>query len=334
MTILTLVAVLLVGATRAQADPSLPLDGPGDFSGSEVLLDFDDLGLVNGNDVPSVAGVDLTLSDGAAAKFMLDAFPREFGPEGAGSVNNFWGYAVPYPDLAIRFSGAVHRLGFELRANDQDDVALTLLSSGSIVDEVTIASRGSDQLYFYGFENAAGFDQVLVDLVANASGAFTLDNLRFESLGVAEEGPPKLFCVGFTSPWEALLEHPRYGGFASFWKHWLNRAPVKVLRAWLLDAEGLPVTDADLFAPPVARVLFTPAGKEEALDVTAQATWKDSFVFARRGYWRMVLQRRSMMRPGTYLISMESGDEAEYLIDPTCSKTSLTRAWKHHFWHR
>ena len=130
VTLLTLVALAIAGAAQAQADPSSLLAGSGAFSGSETLLTFDDLGLVNGDDVPSVAGVDLTLMDGNAAKFMLDVYPREVGPEGEGSVNNFWGYGFPYPDMTIRFSGVIHRLGFELRANDQDDIAVVGVGSG------------------------------------------------------------------------------------------------------------------------------------------------------------------------------------------------------------
>jgi hypothetical protein len=192
LTVLMLVTVALAGAQRADADPSYLLAAPGDFSGSETLLSFDDQGLINGDDVPSVAGAEFTLSNGAAAKFIVDGFPREFDPQGLGSVNNFWGYAVPYPDLTIRFPAVMHRLSFALRANDLDDVVLTLLSSGSIVDEVTIPSRGSDQLYFYGLENPAGFDEVLLDVRDNASGAFILDNLSFESLGAppGREAPP------------------------------------------------------------------------------------------------------------------------------------------------
>ena len=186
LAVLTLVSVALAGAPRADADPSPLLAGTGDFSGSETLLSFDDLGLSNGDDIPSVAGVEFMLTSGGAAKFMADRFPREFGPQDAGSLNNFWGYAVPYPDLEIRLPAVIHRLGFELRANDLDDVVVTLLSSGSIVDEVTIPSRGSDQLYFYGFENPAGFDEVLLDVQANASGAFVLDNL---SLRIARRPP-------------------------------------------------------------------------------------------------------------------------------------------------
>ena len=166
LAVLIIVTLALAGAPRADADPSSLLAGPGDFSGSETLLSFDDLGLSNGDDIPSVAGVEFTLSSGGAAKFIADGFPREFGPQDAGALNNFWGYATPYPDLEIRLPAVIHRVGFELRVNDLDDVVVTLLSSGSIVDEVTIPSRGSDQLYFYGFENPAGFDEVLLDVQA------------------------------------------------------------------------------------------------------------------------------------------------------------------------
>ncbi|MBW1686933.1 MAG: hypothetical protein JRS35_17930, partial [Deltaproteobacteria bacterium] len=288
--------------------------------------------LSNGDDIPSVAGVEFTLSSGGAAKFIVDGFPREFGPQDTGALNNFWGYATPYPDLEIRLPAVIHRVGFELRVNDLDDVVVTLLSSGSIVDEVTIPSRGSDQLYFYGFENPAGFDEVLLDVQANASGAFVLDNLRFESLGAPPaEGPPLFSCVGFSSPLEALLDDPRYAKYAKyaeFLEHWLRRSPVKLLRARLLDAEDLEVGDADLITAPMVQVLFSPAQGEETLDVTADTTWKDSFSFSRKGYWRLSLSRYQMKMPGTYLVTMESGDESEYLVDPTCSESIIEKAPK------
>jgi hypothetical protein len=223
-------------------------------------------------------------------------------------------------------------VSFALRVNALDDVAVTLLSGGSIVDEVTLPSRGSDQLYFYGFENPAGFDEVIVDAQANASGAFVLDNLSFESLGAppAEEGPPVLSCVGFSSPLDDLLADPQYAEYAKFLARWLNRSPVKLLRARLLDEEDLEVGDADLIAAPVAQVLFTPAGSEETLDVTADMTWKDSFTFNPKGFWRLNLRRYQMHIPGTYLVTMESGDESEYLIDPTCSESIIKVIPKRH----
>ena len=339
LAVLTLVTVALAAAPRANADPSLLLADPGDFSGNETLLTFDDLGLTNGADIPSLDGVELTLTSGGPAKFLVSTLPREFGPQGPGGLNNSWGYAVPYPDLEIRFPGLVHRLGFELRANDLDDVALTLLASGTIVDEVTVPSRGSDQLYFYGFENPAGFDEALLDVRANASGAFVLDNLTFESLGAPPtEGPPMLSCVGFRSPLQALLEDPQQAKYAKFFELWLSKSPVKLLRARLLDVEDLEIGDADLIAPPLARVIFTPADGEENLDVTADVTWKDSFTFNRKGYWRLALKRFRMQVPGTYLVTMESGDESEYLIDPTCAEAIIKKApkrkiRKHHFRH-
>jgi len=329
LAILTLLTLALAAAPRAHADASALLAAPGDFSGSETLLGFDDLGLGDGDDVPIVAGVEFMLSSGGPAKFMADRFPREFGPQDAGSINNFWGYAVPYPDLEIRLPAVMHRVGFEMRANDLDDVVVTLLSSGSIVDEVTIPSRGSDQLYFYGFENPAGFDEVLLDVRANASGAFIIDNLSFESLGAPPaEGPPVFSCVGFSSPLEELLADPQYAEYAKFLEYWLSRSPVKLLRARLLDAEDLEVGDADLIAAPVVQVLFTPAEGEETLDVTAEMTWKDWFTFNKKGYWRLSLMRYQMQMPGTYLVTMESGDESEYLIDPTCSESIIKKTPK------
>jgi hypothetical protein len=38
-----------------------------------------------------------------------------------------------------------------------------------------------------------------------------------------------------------------------------------------------------------------------------------------------------MRRAGTYLVSMESGDESVYRIDPTCSESRITKARRRRF---
>jgi hypothetical protein len=329
LALLTVLAVTLAGAPKAHADPSLLLADPGDFSGGEILLTFEDLGLGNGDDIPSIDGVEFGLSNGGAAKFIVDGFPREFDPQGEGSLNNFWNSPMPYPYLTIRLPAVVHRLGFALRGNEQDDVRVTLLSSGSIVDEMTTPNRGADQLYFYGFENTAGFDEVLVDLQANASGAFILDNLSFETLeDLPADGPPVYSCVGFTTPLEVLLQNLGHPRLEELFSIWLSNSPLKPLRARLFDEEDLELGDLDLIAAPVVQVLFTPLEGGETLDVTPEVTWRDSFRFHRRGYWRLALKRHRMREPGTYHITMESGDESEYLIDPTCRDTVVKKTRK------
>ena len=103
---------------------------------------------------------------------------------------------------------------------------------------------------------------------------------------------------------------------------------MKPLRARLFDEEDFEIGDADLIAAPVVQVLFTPAETQETLDVTHRVTWKDSFRFHRRGYWKLNLKRYRMREPGLYRVTMESGDESEYLIDPTCWESIVKKEKK------
>jgi hypothetical protein len=313
-------AMTFASAATAQTGTTTMITGFGDFSGSETQLSFDDIGLVNGEDVANVGGVEFELTAGSPAKFFEDAFPRESGLAGVGSVNNFWGFGSPYPDLAIFFPGPAHRVAFELRVNDADDVAVTLLSNGELVDELVLPSRGSDAFHFYGYESAAGFDEVRVDVVANASGAFSLDNLTFESLG-AEEPPvdseelPHFACEGFEAmPPAGLGTH--------------RGVPFRLLRAQLSDAGGRVVTPAELAEPPAVRVSFTPDGSDEPVDVTDEVAWAKGERFAptRRGEWLVWLLNWRMREPGLYVTRMESGDPSAYTIDPTCEH--LDWSWR------
>jgi hypothetical protein len=45
----------------------------------------------------------------------------------------------------------------------------------------------------------------------------------------------------------------------------------------------------------------------------------DGHVFRYRGKaWRLKLKKKLMRAPGTYQVTMMSGDESDYAIDPTC----------------
>ena len=50
----------------------------------------------------------------------------------------------------------------------------------------------------------------------------------------------------------------------------------------------------------------------------------DEFVF-RLGKWRFRLKVRLVIAPGTYTVTMASGNEAEYRIDPTCEGQFVIR---------
>ena len=121
---------------------------------------------------------------------------------------------------------------------------------------------------------------------------------------------PVLSCVGF--------EPPMAGGPVKVKK---NRA--LPLKGQLFDSDGIVITDLDLTAPPVVQVLFDSGGGGTAVDVSGQALpaglGDDGNQFVYTGArWQYNLKTKNYTAPGTYTVSMASGDDAEYLVDPTC----------------
>jgi hypothetical protein len=94
------------------------------------------------------------------------------------------------------------------------------------------------------------------------------------------------------------------------------------LKAELFDADGFPMTDADLTAPPIVQVWFNSVGDGD--DVTdevssvGQGDEGNQFVFTGGGRWQFNLSTKNYTSPGKYTVLMQSGDESEYVIEPTC----------------
>lgn len=338
----TALAAPLVGAASASAQTT-PLTGFGDFGSDRVQMVLDDLGLANGDPIPSQGGATLTVTTGDPARYYEDFFSRESGLDAPGSVGNFVSAARPYPDVNVSFASPIHRVGFEARVNDEDELAISLLLAGVLVDRVVVPSRGSDMLYFYGVQNPAGFDQVVVDAVEHASGAFTLDNLTFESLVTTPppDPDPEPDPDPTPDPDPDPDPNPDPGpdpgaltlsceGFDSFPR--VDRSyhvlPVRALLAELHDASGAPVTDEDLASSPSLRVMFSPEGGGPALDVTQRVVWRSpefSFLGRRAQRWFVWVLPWHMRGYGTYVATLESGDPAEYKVDPTCADWTLNK---------
>ncbi len=100
------------------------------------------------------------------------------------------------------------------------------------------------------------------------------------------------------------------------------------LKARLVDQLGLFVTGSDLVAAPALQVLFYPGQTGTPIDVTDQAlaeglgTDGNQFVFT-GDRWQFNLQTKGFSAVGRYVVSMISGDPAEYVIDPTCEVAFL-----------
>lgn len=131
------------------------------------------------------------------------------------------------------------------------------------------------------------------------------------------DAAPAFACVGFEPP----LAHGQVTVSG-------NRA--LPLSAELLDSDGIPVTGADVEADPVVQVAFDSSIAAASEDVSAEALWgaqgDDGNMFLFRGdKWRFRLKVRRFTAPGTYTITMASGNEAEYLVDPTCNGQFVIR---------
>lgn len=325
---LACLAVLAAGSVRAE---TTPLSSPGDFSGAQTLVSFDDLGAASPSDLPAAGGVGLLLSNGRPARFMLVNAPREFGPPGSGSINNFAGQPFPFPDLRLLLPAPMTRVGFEMRVNSLDSVTVSLLSGGALIDQVSVPSRGVSAFYFYGYENPAGFDEVLV-AVGPVTGSLSLDNLAFEAAEPPAPEPTVLACEGFESLAERMVRHR--GREFREQRRWYHRwialerlFHVRLLHARLLDADGTAVGGDGVASPPLVRVQAVE--KDGALvDVTDRVLRGASpeFRHSEWGDWWFALPHRWLHGRGAWVVTLESGDEAEYQIDPTCT-LELGRRW-------
>ncbi len=73
-------------------------------------------------------------------------------------------------------------MGFEMRSNVDDDLEVTIvcLSDGVLVGSFTFPTPTHIDFAFYAFESVATFDEVLIDTQNDNSGAWRMDNLRYE----------------------------------------------------------------------------------------------------------------------------------------------------------
>jgi hypothetical protein len=121
---------------------------------------------------------------------------------------------------------------------------------------------------------------------------------------------PKYSCLGFENP--------------------MGKGPVTVknnrvlpLKAQLIDQYGDLIIDTDIASPPVLQVTGKDSGGSNT-DLTnqglfaGQGTDKRQFVFTADGKWQFNLNTKNYSKPGTYTISILTGNSSEYVIEPSC----------------
>jgi hypothetical protein len=143
--------------------------------------------------------------------------------------------------------------------------------------------------------------------ISSTAAESDFDNVRLDASTLATA--PDLSCSGFFSP--------------------LDNGPVPVkknralpFKARLTNSDNQLVDDLGIMALPIIQIFFDSV-LNGAVDVTEDAssagagTNANQFEFLDTK-WHFNIKTKNYSAQGTYTVTMESGDNSEYLIDPTC----------------
>lgn len=130
--------------------------------------------------------------------------------------------------------------------------------------------------------------------------------------GAAEKSPVVYACQGFAEPMHR--ENIQIG-----------RGRVLPLRARLALPDG--TFGEDLKSAPKIALKYRPESGPE-VDKTAGLEVRDygkgnRFVFDKEAHWKFDLGTGNLKEDGRYVVSLLSGDEKEYRVDPGCSLSFL-----------
>ena len=127
----------------------------------------------------------------------------------------------------------------------------------------------------------------------------------------AGKAPLVYACQGFAEPMRENIH--------------IGRGRVLPLRARLALPDG--TFGEDLKSPPKILLKYRPESGPE-VDKTAGLEVRDygkgnRFVFDKEAHWKFDLGTGNLKDDGTYVVSLLSGDEKEYKVDPVCSLVFL-----------
>lgn len=191
---------------------------------------------------------------------------------------------------------------------------VTFAEGGSVGGLTALEFGGDGELYSLPNINwpTRGHLLSIDPLTAKATDLGDMGGLPLVALtSNADTGTVSVSCQGFQSP---MANHPV--------KAKKNR--VFPLKMELFDYYGLEVIGDDLVAPPVVQVVFDPVGSDDAIDVSddvlssGQGSDGNQFEFTDDGIWQFNLKSKNYTASGVYIVTVVSGDESEYRIDPAC----------------
>ena len=210
---------------------------------------------------------------------------------------------APATALAFDLTDAFER---EVPGGGQSMVKLTLGNGEEFVLGTCPPCAPTGSEFFFGVTSPdAPFSEFSITNTAFSDG-IGYDRIQ---LVIVPQGEP-LACIGFDAPMNTVVK--------------VKKNRVLPLKVQLMDANGQYVDDLGLASKPALQVLFDSAISPMAEDVTDQSlpsgvgTDGNQFEFL-DGKWQYNLKAKNFSAPGTYTVSLVSGDSGEYRIEPNCS---------------
>jgi hypothetical protein len=232
-----------------------------------------------------------------------------------GAIRSIMGYPKLFSNILVN-DDHWHHVVFIRHYNEKAELYIDGSFENSLLETVGNISRnvpldlGRDTWHSTVFLNG------IIDEAAIYSRALIAEEIQQHYQnglnGRGYELPPALSCSGFEPPMDGGPITARG-----------NRA--LPLKAQLIDDGGLPISDIDVTALPIVQVVFSSGSGGDPIDVSDHAypagwgTDGNQFEYNLADLvWQFNLKTKNYTGPGTYSITMVSGDDSEYIIDPAC----------------
>lgn len=162
---------------------------------SAAVINFND-----GNVVNQQIGAKYA-AQGLANSTLCGGIIASTGPAAASeTLSNFFGQCGPNQPFGpgeLSFTTTVVRVGFDITTNPLDDTTVTAYLGNTLVGSETFDTFGQGNGgSFAGIEFLSGFDRIVILADDTTTGAFSIDNLRFDALVQAVPEPGSLALMG------------------------------------------------------------------------------------------------------------------------------------------
>jgi hypothetical protein len=199
--------------------------------------------------------------------------------------------------------------------------AISIFLDGNKIEDLIIsAQNGSENFLIADSLERLGMGLDLQTYTWKFNGA--LDDIRIYNRALSDCEIQELFtgqpvctqvysCTGFESP---LANGPVT----------VKKNRVLPVKAQIFNSNDSLITDTEIVASPVIQVFFDSGIGGDPIDVTDDAlpaglgTEGNQFVFTDGDKWQFNLKTIEYTATGTYSIFIVSGNESEYIIDPSC----------------